>query len=115
VDGIQPITTASGKRVYGYGYKDGCIDYDEIEDAKRAFLSPLENFLAKLEPKEKIMRNCDFDMAEEDKLGKMHCISKEDMIRSNKTCLATQARLDKVDKYVCTRAMAHETGLHVDE
>ena len=92
--------------------KDGCIDDDEITYAKEAFLTPLQQFVAKLERNAKIMHNCNHDAKDEAARGQIPCISKADMLASNKTCIATQARLDRLNKYICKPAAAHALGKH---
>jgi len=112
VDGLTPEKDAGGTWRYVYGEKDGCIDDDEITYAKEAFLTPLQQFVAKLERNAKIMHNCNHDAKDEAARGQIPCISKADMLASNKTCIATQARLDRLNKYICKPAAAHALGKH---
>lgn len=95
-----------GKKIYVFGPKDGCVTGDEISYAKGTYLQWYERQVSDLETNAKILRNCDFDMAEEDRLGKPHCINRSDMVLSNKTCLATPARINKLYTYICNRAIA---------
>lgn len=112
VDGLTPEKDADGVWRYVYGEKDGCVDNDEITYAKAAFLTPLQQFIAQLEKNAKIMHNCNADAEQEIAQGREACISREDMVASNKTCIATQARLDKLNKYICKPAAAHALGKH---
>lgn len=112
VDGLTPEKDADGVWRYVYGDKDGCVDDDEITYAKAAFLTPFQQFIAKLEKNSKIMHNCNYDAEEEKAQGKHQCISMADMMASNKTCIATQARLDRLNKYICKPAAAHALGKH---
>jgi len=112
VDGLTPEKDVHGEWHYVYGEKDGCVDDDEITYAKAAFLTTLQQYLAMLEKNAKIMHNCDYDYEEEIKAGREPCISRADMVASNKTCIATQARLDRLNKYICTPAAAHALGKH---
>lgn len=110
VDGLRETKDSRGHTVYVLDStkKDGCIDDNEISNAKKAYLSSFERgigWVAK-ETNEKIMRKCNYDMKEEDNAGKPHCISQLDMQLSNKTCLATQDRLEKMNTYICRRAQS---------
>lgn len=89
VDGLRETRDSRGHVVYvlDASKKDECIDDSEISNAKMAYLSSFERaigWVAK-ETNEKIMRKCDFDVEEENKTGKPHCISLLDMHLSNKS------------------------------
>lgn len=105
VDGLKETKDSRGKTVYVFDKKDGCVSEDEISWAKSTYLAWYERQIADLETNAKIMRNCDFNMAEEDRLGKPHCIDRDDMVKSNRTCLATPARINKLYTYICNRAI----------
>jgi hypothetical protein len=106
VDGLRQTKDSRGRNVYvlNPSSRDGCVDEEEIDLAKFAYLSPFERKVSWVQPNSKIMANCDFDVAEEDKNGRPHCISREDMVRSNKTCLNTPDKLEKMETYICRRA-----------
>jgi len=105
VDGLRAAKDGKGKTVYVFGTKDGCSSDEEISYAKLAYLNMFERGIAALETNAKIMRNCDYDMAEEDRAGRPHCIDRTDMVKSNLTCLATPDRINKLYTYVCKRAI----------
>lgn len=106
VDGLRETKDSRGRNVYVLNppSRDGCIDEQEIDVAKLAYLSPFERKVSWVQPNSKIMSNCDFDMESEDKNGQPHCISRQDMTLSNKTCLNTPDKLEKMDTYICRRA-----------
>lgn len=106
VDGLRETKDNRGRTVYilSPSSRDGCIDEHEIDNAKGAYLSTFERKVSWVKTNSRIMADCDFDMTEEDRLGLPHCISERDMQQSNKTCLATADKLEKMDTYICRRA-----------
>lgn len=106
VDGLRETKDSRGRNVYvlNEASRDGCVDDQEIDVAKLAYLSSFERKVSWVQPNSRIMTNCDFDMETEDKNGQSHCISRQDMVLSNKTCLDTPDKLEHMDTYICRRA-----------
>lgn len=106
VDGLRETKDSRGRNVYVLNApsRDGCVDDMEIDVAKLAYLSPFERKVSWVQPNSRIMTNCDFDMETEDKNGQPHCISRQDMVLSNKTCLNTPDKLEHMETYICRRA-----------
>ena len=108
VDGCRHTKDSRGRSIYfvDTAKQDGCIDVSEIDCAKNYYLSSFEQKVAWVKPNDKIMKDCDFDMAQEDASGRPRCIDREDMLKSNQTCLNTPDKLSKMETYICRRAAA---------
>jgi hypothetical protein len=74
--------------------RDGCIDSQEVSRARINCVSFLKR--TGIPRVETIMRDCDFD-------GN-GCISREDMLNSNKTCLRKEEYLDALLNNFCPSA-----------
>jgi len=73
---------------------DGCVTFEEVDLAKKTYLTWWQRMGATRT--EKVMRDCDFDHD--------GCMTKQDVIASNKTCLATEERRQMFYDYVCKNA-----------
>lgn len=95
VDGL--IKDETGKIRMDEEDKDGCLDIVEVDHAKTLYLGRYISRAANLiESSETIMRNCDFD--------KDGCISANDFMMSNRTCVNDNLKRQLIRDYICSEA-----------
>ena len=83
--------------------QDHCVDIEEVRAAKACYLTQAEQVAAWIvKSDDQIMRDCDLDAN--------GCISYNDMVGANQTCLngntLHKPRLEWYKQYICARAKA---------